>query len=242
MAQEEHDPRNRSKTDPIPGQPRQRPQRTDSPIGSKTNPRSPQSETERSGGTPRNSGHPMAAALQSAIGRMESAGQVRASLALAYWPRVVGAQAAAATQVEAVRDGVLFVRTKSSVWSHELTLHKARILLGLNRMLGGKIIEEIIFRAQGVTKSETSEEPDTPDPEELAAVALDPGEKRELRVRLERLFHVKDEHTRRALAARLIQEAKLRHWRLERGWKVCRRCAALHKTAFALCPICRLGG
>jgi len=184
----------------------------------------------------------MAAALQSAIGRMESAGQVRASLALAYWPRVVGAQAAAATQVEAVRDGVLFVRTKSSVWSHELTLHKARILLGLNRMLGGKIIEEIIFRAQGVTKSETSEEPDTPDPEELAAVALDPGEKRELRVRLERLFHVKDEHTRRALAARLIQEAKLRHWRLERGWKVCRRCAALHKTAFALCPICRLGG
>src|SRR5689334_95027 len=65
-------------------------------------------------------GSPVAQVLASAIGRMESAPKIRESLALAWWPRVVGAQAAAATEVECTRDGILFVRTKSSVWSHEL--------------------------------------------------------------------------------------------------------------------------
>src|SRR5579883_652280 len=63
--------------------------------------------------------HPLAGVLQSAITPMESAGKIRESLALAYWPRVAGAQASAATEAESVRDGILFVRTKSSVWSHE---------------------------------------------------------------------------------------------------------------------------
>src|ERR1051326_9598131 len=122
---------------------------------------------------------PIADALQHAIARMDSAGQVRQSMALAYWPRVVGPQAAAATQVETVRDGVLFVRTRSSVWSHELTLHKTRILLELNRMLGGAIIHEIICRAQGVQKVHKMIEAETPTAEELALVVLNPEEKAE---------------------------------------------------------------
>jgi len=183
---------------------------------------------------------PIAAALQHAIARMESAGQIRQSLALAYWPRVVGAQAAAATQVETVRDGVLFVRTKSSVWSHELTLHKARLLLGLNRMLGGDIIHEIIFRAQGVSPVEEQHDIETPTAEEMALVVLDADEKAELRARLERLVDVEDDRAREVLARRMVMDAKVRHWRLERGWRVCVRCLTAHHTEHALCPICRL--
>jgi predicted nucleic acid-binding Zn ribbon protein len=173
---------------------------------------------------------------------MDSGPKIRESLALAYWPRVVGAQAAAATEPENVRDGVLFVRTKSSVWSHELTLHKARLLLGLNRMLGGKLITDIVFRAQGVQKATPEEEPDAPSPEELAAVVLEPPEKAELRARLQDLHTLEDDRIRNTIATRLVQEAKLRHWRLERGWRVCTRCSAVHKTDFPICPICRLCG
>src|SRR5690348_9072138 len=89
-------------------------------------------------------------ALAGLLGSLESATAVRESLALAYWERVVGPQAAAATEPESVRDGVLFVRTKSSVWSHELTFLKAHILTELNRRIGRPVIKEIIFRAQGV--------------------------------------------------------------------------------------------
>lgn len=190
----------------------------------------------------RGGGSPLANVLQSTIGRLDSAAKVRESLALAQWPRVVGPQAAAATEPEVVRDGVLFVRTKSSVWSHELALHKARILLGLNRLLGGKVITDIVFRAQGVTKKEEVEETDTPSSEELATVILEAAEEAELRARLQALSSVPGDHARRTIAARLTAEAKLRHWRLERGWRVCPRCASVHKTEFTLCPICRLCG
>ncbi len=185
--------------------------------------------------------HPMSALLQNVIGGMDSAGQIHESLALAYWARAVGAQAAAATEADAVRDGVLFVRTKSSVWSHELTLHKARLLQNLNRMLGGKVITEIVFKAQGLTRQAKPEpEPDAPTGEELAAIILEPGERAELRARLEKLFTIEDDRIRTAIANRMTQEAKLRHWRMEHGWKLCPRCSAAHKTEYAICPHCRL--
>lgn len=182
----------------------------------------------------------MARLLQNVIGGLESSAKVRESLAMAYWPRVVGAQAAAATEPDTVRDGVLFVRTKSSVWSHELSLHKTRLLQSLNKLLGGRVITEIVFRAQGVRKKETVVEPELPSPEEMAAVVLEPFEKDELRARLQDLHSLEDERIRNTIATRIMQEAKVRHWRLERGWRVCARCTALHKTDYEVCPICRL--
>ncbi|HZT41676.1 MAG TPA: DUF721 domain-containing protein [Chthonomonadaceae bacterium] len=184
----------------------------------------------------------VANALKSAIDGLESASRIRESMAIGLWPRAVGPQAAAATEPEAVRDGVLFVRTKSSVWSQELVFLKADILTKLNRLLGGNIITDLRFRARGVSKAEAEMEPDTPAPEELAAVVLEPAEEAELQARLETLEAMPGERARRTIAARLTTEARLRHWRLERGWRVCPRCATLHKTEFPLCPICRLCG
>ena len=184
---------------------------------------------------------PMANVLGGAINRMDSAAQVRQSLALAYWDRAVGAQAAAASEADSVRDGVLIVRTKSSVWSHELALHKTRILQNLNRMLGGPMIREIIFRAQGITpKTEEKRETDEPTQEDLQMVLLDAAEKAELRDKLEALIHIPSDHIRQTIAVRLTLDAKLRHWQLERGYQVCRRCDALHKTPYDVCPVCRL--
>jgi predicted nucleic acid-binding Zn ribbon protein len=168
---------------------------------------------------------------------------VLANLALAYWARAVGPQAADASQADSVRDGVLFVRTRSSVWSHELTLHKPRLIQALNRMLGGRVIRDIVFRAQGLRKTEIpTPEVDTPGAEELAAVLLDPDEKAELRIALRKLFTISDDRIRQAIGARMTSEAKLRHWRLERGWKLCIRCSLTHKTEYDLCPNCRLNG
>ena len=185
-------------------------------------------------------GTPMAGLLQNVIGGMDAGTKIHESLALAYWPKAVGAQAAAATEADTVRDGVLFIRTKSSVWSHELTLHKPRLLLNLNRMMGGKVIHDIIFRAQGLSRPAASSEKDMPDPDELAAVTLESDEKAELRARLRQLISISDDRIRHVIATRLTNDAKLRHWRLERGWILCPRCSAAYKTDHALCPICRL--
>jgi predicted nucleic acid-binding Zn ribbon protein len=189
---------------------------------------------------PPRASRPLTGALRNAISPMESAPRIRESLALAYWERVAGPQAAAATEAEAVRDGVLFVRTKSSVWSHELTFLKSQLLLQLNRLLGGPIVHDIVYRAQGLTRLPEPADPDTPSPEELAAVVLDPAERIELGARLQALISIPDDHVRQSIAVRLTQETRLRHWRLERGWRVCPRCDVIHKTDHRLCPICRL--
>lgn len=185
--------------------------------------------------------HPMSGLLRNVIGGMNSAEQIMESLALAYWPRIVGQQAANATQPASVRDGVMIVRTRSSVWSHELTLHKAHLIQSLNRMLGTRVIRDIVFRAQGMKKVETAApEVDTPDNEELNSVILDPDEVLELRESLKRLQEIPNERVREAISTRITMEAKLRHWRLERGWKLCIRCSFTHKTQYELCPYCRL--
>ena len=179
--------------------------------------------------------------LLSTIGNMQSAARVRESLAFAYWARVAGPQAAAATEVEAVRDGVLFVRTKSSVWSHELTLHKERLLTELNRMLGARVITEIVYKSRGVKKkvAEVSQ-PDAPDPQELDSVLLDPAEHAELKLTLTLLNQMKSDRIRSVMSTRIVRDAKLRHWRIERGWKLCSSCSSAHKTDFDVCPQCRL--
>ena len=175
------------------------------------------------------------------VNGMESATKVRESLAFAYWAQVAGPQAAAATEVEAVRDGILFVRTKSSVWSHELTLHKEQLITGLNRMLGGRIITEIVYKARGLKKKAPEPiEPETPDVEELDAVILDSAELAELQQTMRKLTGIESDRIREVMASRMLRDAKLRHWRIKRGWKLCRRCSGLHKTDFNLCPLCRL--
>src|SRR5687768_3922793 len=116
----------------------------------------------------------IAAALENLVGGMESSTRIRESVAMAHWDRVVGPQAAAASEADSVREGVLFVRTKSSVWSHELTFLKATIIARLNQRIGKPVIRDIIFRAQGVKKTPPAGPIPRPTDQDLAAVVLTP--------------------------------------------------------------------
>jgi predicted nucleic acid-binding Zn ribbon protein len=190
---------------------------------------------------------PMASLVKEVVRGMESAGQIEQSLALAYWERVVGPQAAAASKAEAVRDGVLIVRTKSSVWSHELSLHKQALLTALNRLLGKGVIKEILFRAQGVSAGPPAADPEVPDIQELDAVALPAEEQARLNALLADLKDTKPEGLQQALAKRMEREARLRRWRLNRGWLACSQCGAAYKlpegsAESGICPLCRITG
>ncbi len=184
----------------------------------------------------------MADALEGTLGRMESGPRVRESLALAYWDAVVGPQAAAASEPECVRDGVLFVRTKSSVWSHELTFLQSHIKSELNKRIGKPMIQSIVFRAKGITRS-VPEDPDRePSGRELEAVALPPAEQVRLERDLAALKSIPNEMIRAAMAGRIVRERKLRHWRLSHGWRLCPSCGVAHQAPEELCPICRVCG
>lgn len=73
--------------------------------------------------------------------------------AIAKWKGVVGPQIAASTTPESVREGILFVCCKSSMWSSELSLHKDDIVKRLNAAVGKPIVKDIRFSARGFCKS-----------------------------------------------------------------------------------------
>ncbi len=182
----------------------------------------------------------MSDVLKSTISGMNSAGQIRQSLALSYWARAAGPAAARSSEAIKVLNGILFIRTKSSSWSHELNMHKTELMLNLNRLLGGKVIEDIKFRTDGTKWLEVVEQPADPSLEELDALALLPEEELTLQMNLQGLESINHPRAREALAIRMRRDAKLKRWRLAHNWKVCPKCTAAHTSEYEICPICRL--
>lgn len=190
----------------------------------------------------RHTGHSTAAqALENLLGSLDSAGKMRESMALAFWPRVVGPQAAAATIAEASRNGTLYIRTKSAAWSQELSLLKGRIIGELNRLSGRPVISDLRFRAEGVDPPAEISSGAFPTAEELAEVALTVEEEQRVTADLVGLDGKDNPALRRSLEVIVRRQAQLRRWRLDRGWKTCRACTALVEPGRAMCLFCSRG-
>lgn len=93
---------------------------------------------------------------------LDSAGlrhKVAEQQAVGKWGEVVGPQIARVTWVESVRDGVMFVSCKSSMWASELTLHTPDILKKLEKAVGRRVITDIRYGARGFKRVARETEP-----------------------------------------------------------------------------------
>jgi len=173
---------------------------------------------------------------------MEGGGKLRESLALAYWDRVVGPAAAAASEAETILNGILTVRTKSSVWSHELKFMEDHIKHELNRIIGRTVIQRIVFKAQGVSPAESEDGSAAfPTDEALSLVTLTDADRNNLDRETKALDGIPDKRILETVSRRLIREQRLYRWRLEHGWRACGKCGSLHLVESEQCPLCNLG-
>lgn len=180
--------------------------------------------------------------MQGVFKGMEGGGKLRESLALAYWDRVVGQAAAAASEADTIINGVLTVRTKSSVWSHELKFMEDHIKRELNRIIGKTIIQRIVFKAQGVSRVVDEDgRAGFPTDEELGVVALADADIAALDREIHALDIIPDKRIQETVTRRLIREQRLYRWRLEHGWRACAKCGSLHLVEAENCPLCNLG-
>lgn len=194
---------------------------------------------------------PRAAAVGSLLGeRLRGMGmdaKIREYTAPLVWAELVGPQVAAATEVDNVKDGVLYVHTRSSMWSHELTFHKADILRRLNIRIGARpgepLIKDIRFMNRGVRREVVELPPPLhPSPDELDDVDLSPAETAVIDTGV---AIISDENLRARLRGLRIADAKLRTWRLDNGWAPCARCGDLAPPRFPVdgtvaCSRCRI--
>ncbi len=182
-------------------------------------------------------------AVNSFLQSQELASMLRPHLAKVHWEGVVGPQVAGVTQVESVRDGVLFVRVKNSVWANELTLLKEDMLRRLNSKLGGRVLTDIHFKASGLARDKKKQgkiEVPTPSAQELAQIVLS----EEVGSRIESaLLGITEDALRGRIRAVMLHAARTDEWKRRQGWSPCPRCGALASPADAevtpLCALCR---
>lgn len=160
--------------------------------------------------------------------------RVKEQMCILAWDAVVGKRIASAAQPEFIRDGRLFVVTKSSVWANELTFHKQDIMEKLNREVGANAVKEIIFRTGRLAPKDPDKSADT---EELDSEGIPISDSE-----LEQLEAAAKDA---GLAADMIKgvlatSLRFEKWKEAHGWKPCSRCGALQNTTTELCPICRM--
>ena len=169
---------------------------------------------------------------------------LRPHLAKAHWAGVVGPQVAGVTQVEAVRDGVLYVRVKNSVWANELTLLKDDMLRRLNAKLGGRILTDIHFKASGLAKSKNKPEILRPAAPTDAELAKTPPSKSAAAKIEAALIEITDDALRGRIRQAMLRAARTEEWKRRQGWQVCGRCGSLAEPspdpeAAQYCTVCR---
>jgi predicted nucleic acid-binding Zn ribbon protein len=62
------------------------------------------------------------------------------------WPAAVGVDISRQAQPKSFRNGILFVETRHSIWTTELTARRHKIQKKLNQALGKEVVKEIHFR------------------------------------------------------------------------------------------------
>ncbi|MFH1387172.1 MAG: DUF721 domain-containing protein [bacterium] len=65
------------------------------------------------------------------------------------WPEVVGENVRNSTEAIKIKDRVLHVSTKSSVWAQELSLLKQGLIEKFNLQAGEEVIVDIRFKTMG---------------------------------------------------------------------------------------------
>lgn len=193
---------------------------------------------------------PASGAVEGFFKSQELASALRPHLAKVHWEGVVGPQVARVTQVEAARNGILFVRVEAGPWFQEMMWLKDDILRRLNAKLGGQVLTEVRFNAGILDKPEDKPEtarPAAPTDAELGRVTLSKAAVAQIETTLR---EITDEALRGRIRGIMLRAAQTEEWKRRQGWPVCGRCGALSEPlpppdpapyphSKPLCTVCR---
>lgn len=90
--------------------------------------------------------------VKSGIERVGLKGAVQEKAAADIWDEVVGEKTASVTRIEQIRDGIIYVNCRDSMWAQELHFLRPIIIRKLNEKLGAEIIKEIRLSGKGFKK------------------------------------------------------------------------------------------
>jgi hypothetical protein len=111
-------------------------------------------------------------ALRSAIREMGLEKKIRERECLSLWEEVVGKKLASVSQADDIKNGVLYVSAKDSIWAQEIFNLKGLIMQKINQRMGEEIVKDIKVRAKPLKKKVKKEEEKKKEERELSEETL----------------------------------------------------------------------
>lgn len=152
------------------------------------------------------------------------------------WDEVVGEQVSSAAQPEFIRDGKLFVITKSPVWANELNFYKADMIIRLNRRVGANAVKDIIFKAGRIVPKPIKTSPEQTEQTSLEGIQLTDLELESLGAAAKSA----GEDASGMMGSLLGTALRLDKWKRAQGWTPCKVCGVLQNTESGVCPMCSI--
>jgi hypothetical protein len=147
-----------------------------------------------------------------------SNGVVRARLeearVLSIWREVAGPAISENAAPEKIKNGILYIRTKSPAWAQELKVLDAQIKKQINGLLGFQAVLEIRFTHGSVTTREPEEEGVEEDAPDIDPIQLTESE---LEHAEELAYEIEVDELKEQVMRLLIKSKKLDKWRLHNG-------------------------
>lgn len=174
--------------------------------------------------------------ITDSLQRLNLERQLKEHSCLMVWDEVVGEKVSGAAQPEFVRDGKLFVITKSPVWANELTFYKSDIITRLNKRIGGQVVKDIIFKAGRLASKSRKTAAAPPDKSRQEEIQLTRQELEEVKNTAQAAGEEASEGVKNLLSAAM----QLEKWKKANGWKPCKKCGSLQNSASGICPPCQI--
>jgi predicted nucleic acid-binding Zn ribbon protein len=96
--------------------------------------------------------------VKAGLKRVGLQGSVKEKTAKVFWAEIVGEKTASVTIVDNVRDGVLYVTCRDSIWAQQLHFLRPVLIEKLNERLGKGVIKEIRLSGVGFRKGQKRED------------------------------------------------------------------------------------
>lgn len=179
--------------------------------------------------------HSLAAVLSNTLKNSNMESRILENICLLSWDEVVGERISAAAQPDGVRDGVIFVKTKSPTWANELIFYKPEIINKLNAKVNKNVIKDIIFKAGKIKKEKTVKANKTYSNLKVDEIELSDEEIEFINKTVSSAGNASND-----LFKLMETGLKLDKWKLLNGWTPCKVCSSLQNEPDGVCIFCSI--
>lgn len=171
--------------------------------------------------------------LPDSIKRLGIEKELKITSVVLHWSDIVGKDIAKSSWPISLRQGVLLVVVRNSVWCHHLCMLKENLIKKINIFIGDNIVTDIKYKVGSIKDSKgILQEEDVHKPLML------PLDKAEIKQADELVKEIDDIKLRNKVLSVLLKDLAHKKYCKKENWHSCKTCGILVKAEECYCTVC----